>query len=239
MSPSNNRVLIIEDDEIYRYELSDFLTQSGYEVFQATTGQNVNEEIDLNKISLLILDLSLPGLNGFDIAQQVKAAYSTVGIMMLTGRTAIADRIGGYNSGADIYLGKSTADHEEILAALGSLERRFEKTPASTTWSLHADTGVLFNAQHDKNLQLTAIETHLIKLLITAPNRILENDTIFSEFERLQIKKTLDKRSLENIISRLKRKVLETFECDQKPSPIIRSIRGIGYQLNYSIVLAR
>lgn len=239
MRPSNNRVLIIEDDEIYRYELTDFLTHAGYEVFQATTGQNVNEEIDLKNINLLILDLSLPGMNGFEIAQQVKAVYSTIGIILLTGRTARADRIEGYKSGADIYLAKSTADHEEILAALGSLERRFETIPTHTVWSLHADTGELFNAQQSKNLQLTTTEAHFIKLLITAPNRILENDTVCSEFERLHIRKSLDKRSLENIVSRLKRKIFDTFECDQKTSPLVRSVRGIGYQLNYTIVLVR
>ena len=81
MIPSLNRILIIEDDEIYRFELSDFLEQAGYEVFQATTGKNANEDIDLHKINLLILDLSLPGLNGFEIAREVKAVYSTVGIV--------------------------------------------------------------------------------------------------------------------------------------------------------------
>ncbi len=239
MIPLNNRVLIIEDDEIYRFELSDFLTRSGYEVFQANTGQNVNDEIDTNNIHLLILDLSLPGLSGFEIAQQVKAVYSAVGIILLTGRTARADRIEGYKRGADIYLGKSTADHEEILAALGSLERRFEITPINSTWSISTETGELFNTHYSKNLQLTPTEMHLIKILIMAPDHILENDTIFSELERQHLRKSLDKRSLENIVSRLKKKVFDTFDCDQKTSPIIRSIRGIGYQLNYSIVLIR
>lgn len=237
MSPPHNKVLIIEDDEIYRYELSDFLSQAGYEVIQATTGQNINEEIGLHHINLMILDLSLPGLNGFEIAQQVKTVYSTVGIILLTGRTARADRIEGYKSGADIYLAKSTADHEEILAALGSLERRFETKPATSIWSLDAETHKLYNAQLDKHLQLTTTEAQLIKLLITAPNRLLENDTIFCEFERHHIRKSLDKRSIENIVSRLKRKVFDFFEYDQKASPIIRSVRGIGYQLNYKIML--
>jgi len=239
MKPSNNRVLIIEDDEIYRFELSDFLKRSGYEVFEANTGQNVNDEIDLNQINLLILDLSLPGLSGFEIAQQVKTVYSTVGIILLTGRTARADRIEGYQRGADIYLGKSTADHEEILAALGSLERRFETTPINTTWSMRTETGELFNTHYDKSLILSPTETHLIKILMTAPDHILENDRIFAELENHHVRKSLDKRSLENIISRLKKKVFDTFHHDQKTSPIIRSIRGIGYQLNYAIVLVR
>ena len=239
MTPLRNRVLIIEDDEIYRYELTDFLTQAGYEVYQATTGQNVNEEIELHTINLLILDLSLPGMNGFEIARKVKSVYSTIGIILLTGRTSRSDRIESYNSGADIFLAKSTANHEEILAALGSLERRFEIKSTHTIWNLDADTGELFNTQHDKGLQLTATEAYLIKILITANNHILENETIFSELERYHLRKSLDKRSLENIISRLKHKIFDAFKHNQKTSPIIRSIRGIGYQLTYPIILIR
>lgn len=239
MTSLRNKVLIIEDDEIYRYELTDFLTQSGYEVYQAVTGQNVNDEIELNTINLLILDLSLPGLNGFEIARKVKSVYTTIGIILLTGRTSRSDRIEGYHSGADIFLAKSTANHEEILAALGSLERRFEIKSTHTTWTLHSDSSELFNTQQDKSLQLTAIEAHLLKLLLTANNRILENDTIISELERYHLKKSLDKRSLENIVSRLKHKIFVTFGYDQKASPIIRSVRGIGYQLTYAIVLIR
>lgn len=239
MIPSHNRILIIEDDEIYRFELSDFLEQAGYQVFQATTGYNANEEINLHNINLLILDLSLPGLNGFEIARKVKAVYSTVGVIVLTGRTARIDRIEGYNSGADIYLAKSTADHEEILAALGSLERRFEIASATAVWNIHSETGRLTNNQTETSLQLTVTETLLIKLLLTAPNHILENDRIFSEIEQRHLRQTLDKRSVENVIARLKIKISDKFKVDQKANPIIRSIRGIGYQLNYSIALIR
>jgi two-component system OmpR family response regulator len=239
MIPSLNRILIIEDDEIYRFELSDFLEQAGYEVFQATTGKNANEDIDLHKINLLILDLSLPGLNGFEIAREVKAVYSTIGIIVLTGRTARVDRIEGYNSGADIYLAKSTADHEEILAALGSLERRFEIASTTAAWNIHSETGRLTNNQTEISLQLTVTETFLIKLLLTAPDHILENDRIFAEIEQHRLRQMLDKRSVENVIARLKIKIAERFGIDQKSNPIIRSIRGIGYQLNYSISLVR
>lgn len=239
MIPSHNRILIIEDDEIYRYELSDFLVQAGYEVFQATTGKSVLEEIDLHQINLLILDLSLPGLSGFEIAQQVKSVYSTIGIILLTGRTARADRIEGYNRGADMYLAKSTADHEEILAALGSLERRSDSAMSTAGWTLQVETGRLTNAQTDTSLQLTVTELLLLRLLVTAPNHILENDRILAEIEQHHSRQMLDKRSLENVMTRLKRKVFEQFEIDQKANPIIRSIRGIGYQLNYSISIVR
>lgn len=239
MISPHHKVLIIEDDEIYRFELSDFLIQEGYEVFQATTGHHIVNEIDRHQINLLILDLSLPGLNGFEIAETVKSVYPSVGIILLTGRTARTDRIEGYNRGADIYLAKSTVDYEEILAAIGSLERRFETVSTNHSWSIHVDSGMLTNTQSGTQLQLTISEALLIKLLIPAPNRVLESETIISEIERHQLRQSPDKRSLENIVSRLKVKIATSFGVDQKSHPIIRPVRGIGYQLIYPIVLSR
>jgi len=86
---------------------------------------------------------------------------------------------------------------------------------------------------------LTVTELLLLRLLVTAPNHILENDRILAEIEQHHSRQMLDKRSLENVMTRLKRKVFEQFEIDQKANPIIRSIRGIGYQLNYSISIIR
>lgn len=221
-------IAVVEDDAILREELSHFLRCHDFEVIELLTGVALYDVLNQRAVDLVILDLNLPGLSGFDIAKQVRAKLPSVGIVMLTARTALPDRIKGYDSGADIYLPKPTLP-AEILAAIGSLSRRLGQTQVELPWRLLTTRYLLLGPLDKHRVGLTNVEQQLLLCLAQAPNMAADADTICEELAAIVQDGYFTRRALENIISRLRKKVIDS---DMKESlPFIRSVRGVGYQL--------
>ena len=143
MNPIENRlkIAIVEDDVILREELNQFLQARNFEVLEANSGLALNDILLKEIIDLIILDLNLPGQSGFDIAKAVRSQFPKIGIVMLTARTGLMDRVKSYEHGADIYLPKPTPPLE-LLGAINSVARRVaEKSPSS--WVLFTKSGQL------------------------------------------------------------------------------------------------
>lgn len=221
-------IAIVEDDAILREELSHFLRRHDFEVIELLTGVALYDMLNQRSIDLVILDLNLPGLSGFDIAKHVKAKLPGVGIIMLTARTSLPDRVKGYDSGADIYLPKPTLP-DEILAALSSLSRRLGSTKVEPPWRLFVKRYLLLSPMDKHRIGLTNIEQQLLLCLVQAPNMTSDADTICDELATVVRDGHFTRRALENIISRLRKKVIDT-ETNES-LPFIRSVRGVGYQL--------
>ncbi|WP_353431453.1 response regulator transcription factor [Polynucleobacter sp. MWH-UH23A] len=227
------RIVIVEDDAILREELSQFLQSRKFIVYEVNNGIALNDLLLRESVDLVILDLNLPGQSGFVIAKSIRHQYPQMGIVMLTARTGLIDRINSYESGADIYLPKPTPALE-LLAAINSLTRRFAENDLEN-WILHSHSSQLSPPHGANRINLIAAESTLLKALAQAPNRSLESETICEILSEQLAAEQMTKRSLENVISRLRKKLQPILVGQERR--IIHSIWGTGYQLCLPIIV--
>lgn len=227
----NDTLAIVEDDAVLREELSCFFVGQGYTVHEANSYQGLLDILKFNDIQVVVLDLNLPGKNGYEIATILKNDLPRLGIVMLTARTSLADRIKGYDMGADIYLPKPT-NPMELLAAIRSLTKRLHDAQAqkplyllSLRWRSMSSAGL---DCHD----LTPVEVVLIRTLALSPQQTLDIGEMLNVLEDKFNERAMTRRALENILSRLRKKLMTCFESEIDP---IKAVRGFGYQLTWSI----
>lgn len=230
MNP-NNTLAIVEDDTVLREELYLFFANQGFIVHEANSQQSLMDVLRLHDIQVVVLDLNLPGKNGYEIAAWLKQDLPTIGIVMMTARTALNDRIKGYEVGADIYLSKP-ANPMELLAAIRSLLKRLQSTKEkSLKLQLNVKSMILSSLEMRCD-DLTGIEVVLLRALAISPLQTLDIGEILNLLEEKFPERAVTRRALENILSRLRKKLTTTFESDSDP---IKAIRGFGYQLTWSI----
>lgn len=229
------RVAIVEDDAILREELAWFLTMHGCEVLEANSGRGLDDLLLLSSVDTVVLDLNLPGENGFDIAERLKRHRPSLGIIMLTARSALLDRVKGYASGADIYLAKPVPG-EELLAALMSLRRRLGGQAEPQMWLLDRERALIRPPSGQADIALTAKELAFLLLFARAAQDTLESTTVCDMMESGESVEPLSKRALENIVSRLRKKLQTAVQPEQA---LIRSVWGTGYQLCFAVKEAR
>lgn len=229
------RVAIVEDDAILREELAWFLNMHGCEVLEANSGRGLDDLLPLSSVDTVVLDLNLPGENGFDIAERLKRHRPSLGIIMLTARSALLDRVKGYSSGADIYLAKPVPG-EELLAALMSLRRRLGGQAKPQMWLLDRERALIRPPSGQADIALTAKELSFLLLFARAAQDTLESTTVCDMMESGESVEPLSKRALENIVSRLRKKLQTAVSNEQV---LIRSVWGTGYQLCFAVKEAR
>lgn len=124
MKQSNHdiRIALVEDDALLRKEIFHHLKETGFQVFELSNGQALDDLLMTEKIDIFILDLMLPGENGLSIAKRMRSQFAQAGIVIITARGSVADRALGYDSGADIYLNKPVSP-DELTICLQSLIR--------------------------------------------------------------------------------------------------------------------
>lgn len=233
--PPRIRVAIVEDDAILREELAWYLSLNGCEVLEANSGRSLDDLLPLSTVDAVVLDLNLPGENGFDIAERLKRHSPAMGIVMLTARSALLDRVKGYASGADIYLAKPVPG-EELLAALMSLHRRLGGQAPTQMWLLDRERSVIRPPNGQADIALTAKELAFLLLFARAAQDTLESNTVCDMMEAGESVAPLSKRALENIVSRLRKKLQAAASPEQV---LIRSVWGSGYQLCFAIKESR
>ncbi|WP_172959733.1 response regulator transcription factor [Thiomicrorhabdus aquaedulcis] len=227
------RVLIVEDQLLIREILINCLESADYEVsaFESAEALCAVHQTYMHW-QIAILDVSLPGMNGFEIAQKLRQACPGMGIIMLTMHDTIDKKVQGYESGADLYLTKPL-ESLELLAAIKALNKRLGLSDAGSQKILYLDVikQKLFFDEHSVEV-LSFKESKVLKAFIQAEEQTLEywqllelNQFTFDEKGRKQ---------LEVMISRLRHKL--THLTGQTES--IKSIRVHGYQLPISIVLS-
>ena len=221
------QITIVEDDAIFRQEITKFLQTHHFKVEEANNSLGLYDILKEENIDILILDLNLPGQSGFEIAKTVRKTHPQIGIIMLTARTTLADRIAGYEHGADVYLPKPTPP-QELLAAINSLAWRINDVKPSG-WVLHTQIGRLVSPDGVTQISLIAVESLLLKALSQAPNHSLESESICETLAEQLASEIMTKRALENIISRLRKKIQPALDGPEKR--IIHSVWGTGYQL--------
>lgn len=223
------RVALVEDDPLLRKEIHYHLKQHGFSVFAVSNGRSLDDLLITEPIDALVLDLSLPGEDGISIARRIRRSIPSIGIIMLTARAAIPDRLKGYDAGADIYLSKPVAP-EELTAALMSMYRRsLISNKAVNSWVIYLQDRSIMSPHSADKVLLTNSEKNLLVGLIQASHHVLETEVICEMLSQRIDAEDIGKRALESLVSRLRKKLLTL--SPEGADPVLKAVWGVGYQL--------
>lgn len=231
-TPAVAKVLVIDDDRELCALIADYLQPMGYEVITEHTGPGGLERALSEEIQAVVLDVNLPGMDGFEVLKNLRSKKD-VPILMLTSRGEETDRIVGLEMGADDYLPK-TFSPRELLARLRAVTRRTVRAAGADAAKPEADVliGTLRinpNARvailDDQPLKLTALEFDLLMSLAKAPGRVKTRDQLMETIAERSYD-GLD-RSIDVHIWSLRRKLGD----DPKNPRFIQTIRAVGYML--------
>jgi two-component system copper resistance phosphate regulon response regulator CusR len=219
------RLLLVEDDARIARFVAKGLREQAYAVDVAATGDDALYQAAINTYDLVILDVMIPGRDGFEVCRELRKSGQRMPILMLTARDAVEDRITGLDHGADDYLTKPF-EFRELLARLRALLRRSgELRPAKIIVAdLVLDTAAQSTFRGGRPILLTAKEYALLEFLARNAGRVIGRaeiaehvwDETFDPFSNL----------IEVYINRLRRKIDE-----QSAKPLLHTRRGAGYVL--------
>ena len=174
------KILIIEDEKLLADSLKTMLEQKGFSVEAVYDGETGAEYAVTGVYDLLILDVMMPGLDGYQVARQVRSSRCGTPILMLTARSDLEDRIQGLNAGADYYLTKPF-DSRELLACVNALLRRQGGQINELTFGntgLDLASGTL--SAGEKSVRLSAREFDVMRLLLQSRKQILSKEVILA-----------------------------------------------------------
>lgn len=230
---SKMRIAVVEDDPLLRQEITLHLEKIGFTAFELNNGKGLDDLLSSEIIDALILDLNLPGEGGLSIAKRIRLIYPKMGIIMLTARSALIDRLKGYESGADVYLSKPIAS-EELVATLLSLNNRITNQNKQDTWTLDLPNRQLLGKETWQKVSLTNHERMVLLFLIQAKDQTASSEALCSllNFKEEDAKK----HSLESMLSRLRKKIASIANLDNEMA--IKSIWGEGYQLCLKVAIS-
>ena len=221
------RILVIEDERKLADYLRKGLTECGYVVDLARDGIDGRHLAVEGNHDLLLLDLMLPGIDGFGILAALRATKNTP-VLMLTARDKVEDRVRGLHDGADDYLVKPFA-FSELLARIQALLRRSRKEDHSESTTLklgelELDLLKRKATRRDQRLDLTAKEFGLLTLLLRRQGQVLSRTVIAEQVWDMNFDS--DTNVVEVAIRRLRTKLDEPFE-----TKLLHTVRGMGYVL--------
>ena len=174
------KILIIEDEKLLADTLQDMLQQKGFQVEVAYDGETGKSYAELGIYDLLILDVMMPGLHGYQVAQQVRAKRCFTPILMLTAKSSVEDRIQGLNAGADYYLTKPF-DSRELLACINALLRRQGGQVDELYYGNTAlDLSSCMLICGENTLRLSAREFDVMRFLLQSRENILSKEVILA-----------------------------------------------------------
>ncbi|MCP3741869.1 response regulator transcription factor [Rossellomorea sp. BNER] len=223
----NLTILHIEDDQEIGSWVREFLTEKGYQVIWIHSGYSAMEYMD--RIDLVILDIMLPGLDGYTVGKRLKGKYPQTPIMMLTARTSMEDKLQGL-SFADDYMIKPYHP-DELEARIQVLLRRSGAVSTDSLQLSHLridkQANRILNTQSNQEIVLTGKQYHIFMYLLDHPNQILTKKQIYEAvWEDTYLKG--DKTLMVHI-----RHLREKIELDSSSPQIIETIRGIGYRMRH------
>jgi two-component system OmpR family response regulator len=220
------RVLVVDDEENITDLVSTALRYEGFEVEVRANGRNALEAVGAFRPQLIILDVMLPDLDGFEMARRLQAEGRRVPILFLTARDATEDKVRGLTLGGDDYVTKPFS-LEELVARVRAVLRRAEGDGAATAvlhfadLEMDDDTHEVF--RDGIPVDLTATEYKLLRFLLSNPRRVLSKSQILDHVWEYDFGG--DGNVVETYISYLRKKL------DGLGPPLIHTVRGVGYSL--------
>ena len=228
LSPAPEARLLVVDDEPNILELlSVSLRFAGFEVATATNGADALNRVRDFAPDLLVLDVMMPGLDGFAVARSLRGSGDRTPVLFLTAKDATEDRVQGLTIGGDDYVTKPFS-LEEVVARIRAVLRRTSGAPATTTARLSYADLVLDDDTHevwkgDQEVELSPTEFNLLRYLLQNPNRVLSKRQILEHVWNYDFGG--DGNVVESYVSYLRRKV------DTGEPRLLHTVRGVGYVL--------
>ena len=217
-------IVVIEDNHALRDVLCELLRSEGYKAFGAFDAHELNEILMKQPVDLLLLDIGLPGEDGFSVARRLRKSLPELFIIMTTARGGLSDRVRGYSSGADVYLTKPVAP-DELLAAVGSAARRVSIKRSSAAAKLPTLDITAQTLLGQEQVHLTRTEVLILRALLASTEQIAHTHTLL-ELDGRRVDER-SKASIEVQITHLRKKLEQACQGELR----IRAVRGTGYQL--------
>lgn len=235
-------ILIVDDDADITQLLHDYLTPFGFTVFTAADGHAMRRILATQAIDLVVLDVMLPGTDGFTLAREVRR-QSLTPIIMLTARSTPLDRVIGLENGADDYMSKPF-EPRELVARIHTVLRRSQtlndappdpmrnEVVCFDGWELHREKRHL-HAPDGLVVALSNAEFRLLCTFLQAPQRVVSRDQLVERAHG----RAMDafERSIDLLVSRLRQKLAR----QEDTSSLIKTVRGAGYLFNVQSVQGR
>ena len=214
------RILVAEDDSLLARGLTDLLMRAGHAVDRVETGLQADKALRSTSYDLLVLDIGLPDIDGFEVLRRLRARRAATNILVLTARDAVEDRVHGLDLGADDYLTKpfSVTEFEARVRAL--LRRTTLPAGAVHVGGLTVDLEAKRIKVNGASSELTMREWALLELFMTRPERVLSKEQIAEHLAEYDTQ--LTSNAIEVYVSRLRAKI-------ESAGVRIRTVRGFGY----------
>ncbi|HNE45311.1 MAG TPA: response regulator transcription factor [Chitinophagales bacterium] len=225
----NHRILVVEDEDHIRENLKLNLELEGYEVVTAADGAKAVKTFREQRFDLVILDVMLPEMDGFDVCEQIRLEDRETPILFLTAKDTSLDKIKGLKTGGDDYMTKPF-NLEELLLRIINLLKRSSKAPAEDKFNTYNFGGnsvnfVTYEANGiNGNVKLTNKELKLLKLLIDRKNEVVSRTLILQTVWGYDVYPST--RTIDNFILAFRK----YFESDPKNPEYFHAIRGVGYK---------
>ncbi len=217
------RILVVEDDVQLARQIASALTEAGHDPIIVHDGERALDKTKEKSFDLIVLDVILPGIDGFDVLRHLRSEHMASRVLMLTARGEVKDRVTGLQLGADDYLPKPFA-MRELVARVSALGRRYPEEPVL---NLRVGDLTLDIATHDvhrgaKRIELSPRELMLLKVLMREPARVFTRTELC---ERVwEHPHDYDTKLVEVFIGRLRRKIGDP--------PLIHTVRHVGYTID-------
>lgn len=222
---AKHTVLICDDNEAVHSSLTSFLTAEGIEVFSAYDGESALNELRRWSIDVVVLDIMLPGMDGFEVCREIRR-QSDVYIIMLSARGEEIDRIVGLEMGADDYLAKPFSPREVVIRVRKAIRRQYPK-PAPKALTL-AELTVLPDSYEvyigEEKLQMTSKEIDVLAFMVANAGKALPREHILNAAWGYEYYG--DTRVVDSLVKRIRQKLAR-----EGVHFAIRSIYGVGYKL--------
>jgi len=218
-------ILVVEDDAGLARRIASTLTEAGHDPIVVHDGEKALDKTKGTSFDLIVLDIILPGMDGFEVLRHLRAQHLASRVLMLTARGELNDRVTGLQLGADDYLPKPFA-MGELVARVNALGRRYPEEP---TLKLRVGDLTLDLASHEvhrgaRPIHLSARELMLLKVLMREPGRVFTRTELC---ERVwEHPHEYDTKLVEVFIGRLRRKISDP--------PLIHTVRHVGYTIHQS-----
>jgi DNA-binding response OmpR family regulator len=216
------RILVVEDDIQLARQVGSALTEAGHDSVIVHNGERALDKAKETPFDLIVLDIILPGMDGFDILRHLRSQHMASRVLMLTARGEVKDRVTGLQLGADDYLPKPFV-MRELVARVNALGRRYPEEPVLT---LRVGDLTLDVVNHQvyrgsRRIELSARELMLLKVLMREPGRVFTRTELC---ERVwEHAHEYDTKLVEVFIGRLRKKIGDP--------PLIRTVRYVGYTI--------
>src|SRR6058998_4430217 len=223
------RILIVEDEVAVARQIASALTEAGHDPKAVHDGEASLDEVSNTPFDLIVLDIILPGMDGFDVLRHLRSQHMASRVLMLTARGEMKERVTGLQLGADDYLPKPFA-MRELVARVNALGRRYPEEPVL---NLRVGDLALDLVNHQvyrgaRRIELSARELMLLKVLMREPGRVFTRTELC---ERVwEHEHEYDTKIVEVFIGRLRKKIGDP--------PLIRTVRHVGYAIGEPITPA-